>query len=289
MNLKKKIIIGTANFDNSYGKYVKTKVINEKAKLILNHLKKNKIKYLDTAISYKNVDKLIGQNNLSFFNIITKIGFYNDSNITLDFLKRHIDVSLKNLNLSKVYAILLHQPILSLKKNPKEYLKFLTNLKKDKIVKKIGISVYYPEELEYCLNEFEFDIVQFPMNIFDNRFLNSGLLDNIKKKKIESHARSIFLQGVITMHKWPNHFNKWSNHIKKFNKEILKLQLDPVKASINYILNIEKIDGVVLGIKDINQINNFLKNIDDSIDLSYFNELFSIEDENFVNPSLWKS
>ena len=59
MNLKKKIIIGTANFNNSYGKYIKTKVDNKNTKLILEHLKNNNIKYLDTAISYSNVDKLI--------------------------------------------------------------------------------------------------------------------------------------------------------------------------------------------------------------------------------------
>ena len=78
------------------------------------------------------------------------------------------------------------------------------------IIKKIGISVYSPRELSFCFDMMEFDLVQFPMNVFDNRFLKTGWLDRLKKNNIETHARSIFLQGVITLNKWPNYFNIWN-------------------------------------------------------------------------------
>ena len=58
---------------------------------------------------------------------------------------------------------------------------------------KRGISVYTPEQLEEHINDI--DIVQLPMSIVDTRFL--PFLPKLRKKGVEIHARSVFLQGKL--------------------------------------------------------------------------------------------
>ena len=43
-------------------------------------------------------------------------------------------------------------------------------------------------------------MVQFPLNIFHQAF-DDAYLKKLKKYKIKLHARSIFLQGLLTMQK----------------------------------------------------------------------------------------
>ena len=39
--------------------------------------------------------------------------------------------------------------------------------------------------------------MQAPLNIFDRRLISSGWFKKLKNKKVEVHARSIFLQGLL--------------------------------------------------------------------------------------------
>ena len=51
--------------------------------------------------------------------------------------------------------------------------------------------------LDDLLKKYNFDVVQCPFNILDRRILNSGYFDKLKKLGKETHARSIFLQGLL--------------------------------------------------------------------------------------------
>ena len=75
MNIKNRLCVGTVQFGQPYGPQKKNKVLslNELSKFIT-YLKKNKIKYLDTALIY-NFDERVKDANISLkgFKIITKI------------------------------------------------------------------------------------------------------------------------------------------------------------------------------------------------------------------------
>ena len=78
------------------------------------------------------------------------------------------------------------------------------------------------DELDNILKIFTPDIVQFPLNVFDQSFNDKSYLKSLKQKKIELHARSIFLQGTLLKNmnnhkyfkKWKNHFLKWESFLK---------------------------------------------------------------------------
>ena len=67
-----KICIGTANFNIRYG-FKKKKITTKNIKKIIQFSKKNKIKYLDTAINYDNSNVILSKMNIKRFNLISKI------------------------------------------------------------------------------------------------------------------------------------------------------------------------------------------------------------------------
>ena len=96
-------------------------------------------------------------------------------------------------SIKKIYAILIHDPVLPLyQKKWKIIHKELKKFKKKGLINKIGISVYNRYELDNILKIFTPDIVQFPLNVFDQSFNDKNYLKSLKQKKIELHARSIF-------------------------------------------------------------------------------------------------
>ena len=67
-----KIVIGTANFGSDYG-YKKNKVKPSEIKKIINYIKRNKYKFIDTANFYGSAQKILGKNIKFKVNYISKI------------------------------------------------------------------------------------------------------------------------------------------------------------------------------------------------------------------------
>ena len=180
---------------------------------------------------YKNSDYFVSKIKKSA-QIISKISFedLNDKN-----LKKKVNQKIKNIliknSINKIYAILIHDPLLPLyEKKWKIIHTELKNIKKKGLINKIGISVYNRYELDNILKIFTPDIVQFPLNVFDQSFNDKNYLKSLKKKKIELHARSIFLQGILLrnmnnhkyFYKWKSYFSKWEAFLR-FIKGILTI------------------------------------------------------------------
>ena len=72
----------------------------------------------------------------------------------------------------------------------------IREIKKRKIYKKKGISIYETKSLKKIYNTFDPDIIQLPSNIFDQRFIKSIWFKKLKMTK-KVHLRSIFLQGLF--------------------------------------------------------------------------------------------
>ena len=75
----------------------------------------------------------------------------------------------------------------------------MEDLKSMGVVKKIGVSLYNSEQIDIVLSKFNIDLVQLPINIFDQQLLIGGWLDKLKDYDVEIHARSAFLQGLLLM------------------------------------------------------------------------------------------
>ena len=177
-----KIGIGTANFGSIYG--VKKKSISAiKAGKIIQILKKNKIKIIDTSSAYLKSEKTLGDLGVSKFNLTTKIAIPNnfDFSKAKDLEKKFLS-SLNKLRVKSVYALLFQNCAELLKEEGNSLFNIFLKLKKKKLIKKIGFSVYSTRVLNALNKKFKFDIIQIPLNILDQRFLKKNLLKKLKKK-----------------------------------------------------------------------------------------------------------
>jgi len=157
--------------------------------------------------------------------------------------------------------LLLHNSNSLLSSNGNEIYKGMKNIKKEGLSKKIGISIYDFNTLKKILNKFELNLVQAPLNILDQRLLQTGWLQRLKKRKIEVHVRSVFLQGILlsTYSKLPKKLKKLSKSLIMFEKWLIKNNYTPLQACISLVFGQQKLDGVIMGFDSKNQLNQILK------------------------------
>lgn len=130
-SVNSKFSIGTANFDNAYGLNQK-KFSKKKIKELIKFLRKKNITHLDTAISYGNTQKILGESNLEKFNITSKINIKHVSVSNLEeYIYRKLRITLKELKIKTLFALLLHdEDELQNSKKSEIFFKILKKLKK---------------------------------------------------------------------------------------------------------------------------------------------------------------
>ena len=258
--MKSKIGIGTANFGSVYG-LKKKRISKSQINKIIEISKKNNIKLIDTSSEYLGSEEILGNYNLSDLNIVTKIKIPTNFNFHNMYLVENIFFSsLKKLKVKKIYALLIQNCDELLKKNGEFFYNFFVKLKKKGIIKKLGFSIYSTKTLEKLDKSFKFDIIQIPLNVIDQRFLKKNFLKKLKKKKIEIHSRSSFLQGLLLMEKKqiPVKFKKYQNIFNKLNNFIEKNNYNKLDYLLKFSLNIKEIDYVILGIESVKQLEQLL-------------------------------
>jgi len=290
-----RIIIGTANFGSSYG--VLSSQLDKsniyKIKLLL---KKNKINYFDTAFEYKGSNQLINFLKTNNSKIIQKFKIPDNYNKNNCKLTPKILKTLKDYNSSNLDSLLFHNINDFKSKEIKNVLEELYQLKKKKIIKKIGVSIYSPNDLKQIFKHFVPEVIQAPINIFDNRILKSKWMKLIKKHKISLHARSIFLQG-LALRKFNEiqkikALNKKSlKHLKNYESYLNKSCQKKIDYCLNFVLNIEKVDSIVIGIKNANELREILEKIKKKkIKKNILNQKkFFTNNLNLIDPREWKN
>jgi len=235
-------VLGTVQFGLKYGvAHKKVKVEKREVFSILDLAYKKGIDILDTAYSYGASENRIGEfisQAKSSFNVISKMPDLTGNG--LSGAEDYCLKSLKRLKQPRLYGYLVHRfdNILKYKKLWKK----LESLKQKQIVKKIGVSLYNTEELEYLLNEdIIFDIIQFPYSIFDQRVDRVGFFEIAKKNSIEVFARSAFLQGLFFMpaEKIPPYLEIAKPYFKKLDKIIKKYIYPDSKPLCCFLLKID--------------------------------------------------
>ena len=278
-----KIALGTVQFGLDYGVTNRDgQVTIEEVESILNFAKINGIDTLDTASRYGNSEQVLGDAGVDGYQIVTKtVSLKNDVNGVI----KGFYQSLENLNQKAVDGLLIHDIN---EVNDKEFNRLferLDELKQQGLVNKIGFSTYAPEQVDFLLENFDFDIIQLPFNVFDNRLIQGGQLKALKDRNIEVHARSIFLQGVLlNFDNLSGNFSIWKEQFDTYQAMVNDRGLSLLEYALNFVLNIKEIDKVLVGVNREDQLKEIVQSVHSQKDIS----AYPINDINLLNPSLWK-
>ena len=283
ISLKKRLVVGSANFTQRYGADLK-KIKNNEIKKILNLARENGIYKIDTAEAYIN-KKDVFKNIDKKFKFSTKIT-PDPRWVSLEFCQMQLEEHFKIFNTNKVETILFHDVKVLHTKNGLKIFKNLEILKKKKYFKKIGFSIYGTDCLSYIISNYNFDVVQCPYNILDRRILTTGWFDKLKNQGTEIHVRSIFLQGLLVdklVYK-KQYFKKWEKKISEWFIWLENNNISPIDYCLSDLLYCD-FDKIIIGINNfdnLKEIINFKK-----IDI---NKIFNlkINDIKLIDPRNWK-
>ena len=285
-----RLALGTANFGLNYGINNKAgKLAKSEIDKIVEIASSSGISAIDTAQAYGDSETRIGAIGNHKFHIITKFSSQDYHNISKSSIKASIMKSMKNLKTQKLYGLLVHHPEILLGPDSREIIRSLRELKEDGLVEKIGLSIYEPNILNELFNNFDFDLIQVPFNVFDHRIMSSGWVDKLKESSVEIHARSVFLQGLLLKEShqvndyfyknWKTLFDTWFYLQKKENKSASMLALE-------HVISQKWVDKIVVGVDDANQLKSLLKIEKQSGHTNL--EGLTCADKRLVNPSNWQ-
>ena len=152
-------------------------------------------------------------------------------------------------------------------------------------VYKTGVSIYSLKDIKKRKTNIEPDIIQAPFNIFDRRITKSKYFSN-NQKKIEIHARSIFLQGLLLADEsnMPKKFLKFKA-VKNWFKWLQNNEVTSLQAAINLPFLTQRLSKIILGFNDYNQFIASLRAIN-SKEIKYPSNLYSNQ-EKLINPYTW--
>ena len=284
-----KIAIGTANFGMQYG------VANSQGKLsknsvaeILGLAKSLGVTCLDTANAYGESQNALGEFGVRDWRVVSKISSIpRDCEDVRSFVRAEIDLILTSLNLSEFDTVLVHNPK-DLMGNVSEIVyEELQKAKSQGQVEKIGVSIYDPSDLESITSQFQLDVVQAPINVFDNRLQDSGWLDRLASMGVEVHARSVFLQGVLLSAIAQNNdfFKPWKTTFEKWNRFA---ESSGTSAMMNCIKHVNSYDKVTFAVVGVDSAQNLSEVFDAfSARPQRINEDIFGVDSQLINPARW--
>jgi aryl-alcohol dehydrogenase-like predicted oxidoreductase len=289
--MNSKLILGTVQFGLKYGiNNTIGKPSNDEVLSLLKVAYNSGIRVLDTAEAYGNAHKLIGnyhkrQDN-SKFKIITK--FPHD--IKHNLIKSKV---IEYLNLMKVnnLDVMMFHSFDSFKSNYNA-LETLNELKSEKLINNIGVSVYTNTQLESLLDEDSITVVQLPFNLLDNFSVRGDLINKLKEKGKKIHTRSAFLQGLFFKKITDNLsiVQALKPHLKTLNKIVKKQGCSMEELALSYCIKEKNIDNVIIGVDSIAQLNANIKAAAYEVNeeaLKCINNI-NVENLDLLNPSLWK-
>ena len=284
------LCLGTAQFGMNYGiSNTIGQVSPTEVWKILSVAKISGVHLIDTAISYGESEKVLGEAGLGGFRVVTKLPALPLGSVdVLQWVKDKVTGSLARLQRDSLYGLLLHHPQDLLSANSKFLIHALTDLKDRGLVQKVGVSVYSPCELDEIHNFFKFDLVQVPINVIDRRMETSGWLSRLEADGVEIHSRSSFLQGLLLMERGsiPEKFSRWSNLWDQWHRMLEVSGASPLMACLDYPLSLEAVNNVIVGVNNAAQFHAIFRATKENtarLDTSFMQS----GDLDLINPSRW--
>ena len=285
--LKKELILGTANFNRSYRLSQKT---NFEATKLLIKAYENGINTLDISNSYNGAYGFVADTGLDW-KLNAKIVLpeqkksleYEIRLKVLEIFELMPKVKISNLmihNISDVSSFGINAVSIALRKIAKEF-----------EIKKIGISLY-PEQILNISSE-NFDLIQIPINVVDQRVLTRNILENFLQPYNQVQARSIYLRGLLASSSeiFEQKDQLELNTITLFKDWCRGKGLNPSFVCMNFVYHLSFVTQIIFGANDINELNEnidyFNKSKFTKINIPYKD--FESNNLKLIDPRYWNS
>jgi aryl-alcohol dehydrogenase-like predicted oxidoreductase len=278
-----RIALGTAQFGLDYGiNNQRGKIPDQEIGLILDHAAAEGVDTIDTASAYGDSEERIGSylvRKNKPFKIVSKIS-KNAVNPTAE-----LTSSLNKLKVDALYGYLFHDfPTYT---GNRQLWEQVSALKEQGKVKKIGLSLYYPAELEQALDDgLKLDLIQVPYNIFDRRF--EGYFPELKRQGVEVHVRSVFLQGLFfrEIESLSPYFDRVKAKLLKLREAARQAKRTMLQFTLGFALANRSVDRIVVGVDNLRNLQEIIAAERSAKEINTPAELRE-DDESIILPFNW--
>ncbi|MBF0558379.1 MAG: aldo/keto reductase [Nitrospirae bacterium] len=292
----RKLVIGTANFGLRYGIANDRKLDSNEAFAILDYAHEEGIQWIDTARAYGDAELLVGEffaKRGKVFNVIGKLPA--KEYLSAQTVEDEIFGSLRNMNLSSIDALLVHS-FDTCKRYESVVIPVLRSLCRDNVIGTYGVSVYHPDDVVEMMRMTDDKLVfEFPLNLFDQRFLIDAFLQEMKGNGNLLFARSVFLQGLFFLGESAlgGRFEAVRGNVKTLRDLSAAHNMRPECTALLFAVMNQWVDGVVIGVDSIQQLKNNMECLRPGHNVSYSDmepsllEL-AVSDEEIILPYKWR-
>lgn len=289
-SLAARVAIGTAQFGGVYGvANTAGQVCADEVQSILSVAREKGIRTIDTAVAYGGSETTLGNAGVMDFDVVTKVpAVPTGQRDVRGWIERQVEGSLTRLGVDQLDGVLTHRASDLRGSEAAEVQLGLEAVRVRGLVRKIGVSGYAPAELDELTERYPLNLVQLPLNVFDRRAINSGLLRKLAARNVEVHVRSVFLQGLLVMpaqHR-PAYFTRWTPMFDKWSAWTQLHGLTPIEAALRFIFNIPDVSRIVMGFDLASQLLEALVAAEGS--LPALPDEMQSDDEALIDPSQWK-
>ncbi len=284
-----RLALGTVQFGLPYGIANQAgQVTRATARNMLQLAREQGIDTLDTAIAYGESEACLGEVGTQGFNLVTKLPAIPDEcKDVAAWVREQLSASLGRLGVSGVYGLLLHRPSQLLEGDGETLFRAMRDLKETGTVKKIGVSIYSPGELDGLIPKFCFDLVQAPFSLVDQRLFRSGWLHKLNQEGVEIHTRSAFLQGLLLMPQAavPDKFAHWATQLQRWHSWLATHSTSAAQVCLAYPLSFPEVDRIVIGADSESQLAQIIEAASQGL-ASDLPDI-ACDDERLINPANW--
>ncbi len=289
-----KLVLGTVQFGLDYGiSNTIGQTSPSEVKKILSLCRSAGIHAVDTSCEYGESETIIGRwlRPESSFSVITKTKKCRSERIGASHIMLVIDTfreSLDRLGVETVDTLLVHDADDLLKAGSSDLYQRLFELKREGLIGRLGASVYSAEQIRRLFEHYNLDVIQLPINVFDQRLLQAGVLDELADAEVELHARSVFLQGLLLMSpdRLPSQFQQFSQHWAAYYAYLNQERISPVEGALSFVASLPQIAKVLVGVNTSVQLGEIIAAYSTNCDIEQFAK-FALAEEQILNPSLW--
>ena len=249
------------------------------------------LRVLDTAALYGEAELVLGEQDLSGLRVVTKTPRYAHVPVTaddVDDLLATFARSLDRLRQSSVYGLLAHHADDLLAPGGERLIAAMESLREQGRVTRIGVSVYDGAQITALLKRFTPDLVQLPLNVFDQRLIADGSLARLAALGVEVHARSVFLQGLLLMPPAaiPAYFQPWQELIRAWHAACSARGVLPQHAALAFVCDRPEVTCCLVGVQNRAQFDESLAGLDEVP--PFDGEPFACGDPALLNPMNWR-
>lgn len=284
-----KLALGTVQFGMKYGIQGHDQPDGEQALAILNKAYASGIEIFDTSAVYGTAEDILKQFLQQPHMVANSVRVISKFSGNIEQIEYGIQESLTRLGLEELDGYLLHDANQVFND---QAIQALIRLKKYGLTKNIGVSVYTPKQAFKALEYKEIDMIQVPYNLFDRRLDKEGFFQETKKQPVTVLARSILLQGLLTMkvNELPASLQAAKPYLMELERLCQEEDCTRLEAALQFVHTHEGIDVGIIGVDTLQQLQQILslfkKKRNDRL-ISRLSDAFDNVDEKVIDPTGW--